>query len=299
MDRTTITVDHDRCQHDGLCARVCPMRIFSSPDGEPPRVAGAEHCVLCGQCIAVCPNQAVAHSALDRDRFDAVGAMPEADAAAVASLLRQRRSVRTYAARPVPREELAELVGIAGFSPTGAHGGEGWTRTCVVVSGADEMRRVLEITAAYMERLARLLDGPVVRTAARWTPAARVGRSLLPDIAMRLERHAQGEDVITYGAPHAVFFHASRHSVEPQVTCDTAMYTVMLLAHARGIGTCWNGWLVKAANGFKVARFTALRELLGIPEHHDVFAAATLGYRGVRLHSTPDRRTEVRFVGTP
>jgi len=103
--------------------------------------------------------------------------------------------------------------------------------------------------------------------------------------------------VITYGAPHAVFFHAPVHSIYPQVTCDMALYTVMLLAHARGPGTCWNGWLMKAANGFKVRSYTGLRELLGFPDHHEVFSAATLGYRGVRLHSTPDRRTWVRFIG--
>jgi nitroreductase len=78
---------------------------------------------------------------------------------------------------------------------------------------------------------------------------------------------------------------------------DTALYTVMLLAHAKGIGSCWNGWLMKAANGFRVASFTKMREFLGFPDHHEVFSAATLGYRGVKLHSAPDRRTTVRFIG--
>lgn len=64
-----------------------------------------------------------------------------------------------------------------------------------------------------------------------------------------------------------------------------------------GLDTCWNSWPMKAANGFKVRSFTGLGELLGISDHHEVFAAATLGHRGVRLHTTPDRRTSVRFIG--
>ena len=52
-----------------------------------------------------------------------------------------------------------------------------------------------------------------------------------------------------------------------------------------------------ATNGFKVKSFTKMREFLGFPDHHQVFSAATLGYRAVKLHSTSDRRTAVRFIG--
>jgi hypothetical protein len=55
--------------------------------------------------------------------------------------------------------------------------------------------------------------------------------------------------------------------------------------------------LIKAANGFKIKKFTELKEFLGIPDHHEVFSAATLGYPGIKLHSTPDRRTSIRFIG--
>ena len=73
--------------------------------------------------------------------------------------------------------------------------------------------------------------------------------------------------------------------------------TTIAIDHGKGIGTCWNGWLMKAANGFKVKSFTKMREFLGFPDHHQVFSAATLGYRAVKLHSTPDRRTAVPFIG--
>lgn len=297
MQRKTITIDHERCGTEGLCASLCPMRLFTHESGRVPSVSGEEHCVLCGQCVAACPNDAITHGALERERFRTIRGMPEIDAEGVESLLRRRRSVRNYRKRSIPRAELEQLTEIAGFSPTSAHGGEGWTRSCVVVSGEESMQRVRDLTAEYLRRLSEVLDSFVVKTVARWKPAARVGRSLLPDLTMRLVRYERGEDVITYDAPHAIFFHSPAHSVYPQVTCDTALYTVMLLAHARGMGTCWNGWLIKAANGFKLPSFTGLRELLGIPDHHEVFSAATLGYRGVTLHSTPPRSTAVRFVG--
>jgi nitroreductase/NAD-dependent dihydropyrimidine dehydrogenase PreA subunit len=297
MPDKTITIDPEKCDTEGLCVTLCPMRIFTHDDEQVPGISGEEHCVLCGQCVAVCPHDAITHGVLERGRFGAISEMVDVDAEVVSSLLRQRRSVRNYKKKPIPRSELEEIVDIAGFSPTSAHGGEGWTRSCIIVSGEENIGRIRDMTAEYMRRLADLLDSFVVRTMARWRPAPRVGRSLLPDLAMRLARYEEGEDVITYDAPHAIFFHSPEHSVYPQITCDTALYTVMLLAHAKWMGTCWNGWLMKAANGFRVRSFTRLREFLGFPDHHQVFSAATLGYRGVRLHSTPDRRTTARFIG--
>lgn len=152
MQRTTITIDHGACDREGLCASLCPMRIFQHEEAEVPTVSDEQQCVLCGQCVAVCPHDAIIHGRLERARFRAIEEMADIDADVVASLLRQRRSVRNYRAK-------------------------------------------------------------------------------------------------------------------------------------------------KAAKGFKVRSFTGLRELLGFPDHHEVFSAASLGYRGVKLHSTPDRRTSVRFIG--
>ncbi len=74
------------------------------------------------------------------------------------------------------------------------------------------------------------------------------------------------------------------------------MYPMMLMAHALGLGTCWNGYLSRAASGFKVGGFTALRELLELPDHHDVYAAATVGFPAVRLHSVPPREARAHWV---
>ena len=76
------------------------------------------------------------------------------------------------------------------------------------------------------------------------------------------------------------------------------MYPMMLMAHVLGLGTRWNGYLSKAASGFRLGTFTALRELLELPDHHDVYAAATLGYPAVRLHSVPQREARAHWVST-
>lgn len=102
--------------------------------------------------------------------------------------------------------------------------------------------------------------------------------------------------MLTYGAPAALFVHSPRVSPTPQTDCDNVMYPMVLMAHALGLGTCWNGFLSKAASGFRLRGFTALREMLEVPDHHDVYAAATLGYPRVRLHSVPQGETRAHWV---
>jgi nitroreductase len=271
--------------------------MFSHKKKEYPQVRNQEDCVLCGECIAICPTGAISHSVLDKGRFKKTDQLATVDPDVVASILRQRRSVRAYKKEQISRDVLEEIVSVAGYAPTSAHGGEGWTRSCVIVSGAENMIRVRELTADYLRQLAKLLESFMVRLVSHWNPGPRVGRSMLPDIRMRLRELEQGRDAITYDAPHALFFHSPALSPYPQVDCDVAMYSVMLLAHAKGIGTCWNGWLTKAANGFRVTSFTALKEMLGFPDHHEVFSAATLGYRALDLHSIPHRESRIRWVG--
>lgn len=295
--RTTITVDASACRGDGLCARVCPMRIFTLlKQGTPPAVANEERCVLCGHCVAICPSDAIRHSALERDRFVRIAPGPKVDAGAFMAALRERRSVRVYADRPVSRDLLADVVGVAAFSPGSAHGAEGWARFVAIVTGTEAMRRVRDLTAAYLEILDRMLSGWVPRTFSRFNEELQAGLAMLPDVEMRLAEHRAGRDAITYGAPAAVFVHAPRTTPEAGAHCHAPMAEILLAAHAHGLGACWNGYLAKAASGFRAKSFREFREWLGIPDHHDCYAAATIGWPVYRLHSLPHRETQVHWV---
>jgi len=291
-----VSVDADICRKDGLCSRICPTRVFTWRADELPRIGNETLCCLCGQCLAACPSGAISHSRLDGSRFEKITNRHPVEAGALESLLKQRRSVRAYKDEEIPRRLLEQIVEAGGFGPTGSHGGEGWTRRVVVVTGKDNMKRVAELTHEYMKQLRDLLDSFMVRTVARWKEGPRTGRLMLPDMRMRLTEYDEGRDMITYGARAALFVHSPRVTPTPQTDCDCVIYPMMLMAHALGLGTCWNGYLSKAASGFKIGTFTALRKMLDLPDHHDVYAAATLGFPSVRLHSVPQRESRVHWV---
>ena len=293
---TVITIRSEKCKKDGLCVTVCPVRVFAAGKNESPVVRRADECVLCGQCLAVCANEAIAHSRLDRSRFVRIDGQQPVEGAAAMQLLRQRRLVRAYKPEAVPRELIERIVEVAGFAPTSAHGREGWVRTVTVVTGVEEMRRVAALTVEYMRELRGLLRSPFAKLVARFKVEPRRGRAMLPDLDMRIAEYEQGRDAIVYGAPAAIFVHTPEVTSEPSADCDAALFAVMIAAHAHGLGTCWNGWLAKAGDAFKARKAKGLRRMLGIPEHHVVGAAMTLGYPAVRLHSVPQRETHLHWV---
>lgn len=296
MKNRSIAINEEKCKQDGLCAKICPMSIFIHKEEEYPRIKNVEHCVLCGQCIAVCPHDAIEHTTLPTDQLIKISNQHPVNDEAMMAILRQRRSVRVYKDKKVPREVLEEIAQCCGYCPTGAHGGEGWVRNVTVVTGRENLRSILEYTVEYMKVMKKMLEGVMVKLISRWSPEARGGLSTLPDLTLRLEEYEQGRDVILYNAPAMLLVHAPNDIPTPQEDSHAALYGMMLLAEAKGLGTCWMGWVQKAAAGFKVRSFTALREFLRVPERHNVYSAMTIGYPAVKLHSLPPRVTRVTWI---
>lgn len=291
-----IRIDAERCKKDGLCAHVCPSRIFTWEAKAAPTVSRADECVLCGQCLAICTSDAIQHSELALEHLRRIESAVPATPEALEAFLRQRRSVRVYKKREVPRDLLERVATMAGYAPVGAFGGDGWVRRVTVVSGEPAMQRVRELTVAYMRKLYKALDGVMIRTVAKFVDEAKGGLQTLPDVRMRLAEWDAGRDVVTYDAPAAVFISSTKTTPSPREDCDAALMCMMLTAHAHGLGTCWNGWLGHAAAGDHVSGFHALHEMLRLPADHGVVQAFTVGWPKLPLHSVPERRTSLTWV---
>jgi ferredoxin len=75
-------------------------------------------CLQCGHCVAVCPNHAMQVESLDKEDFVSVKASDISENEFL-SLLQQRRSVRRYKDKPLPREIINRIIDAAHSSPTG------------------------------------------------------------------------------------------------------------------------------------------------------------------------------------
>jgi len=55
---TTLSFDRERCIGCGMCAAVCPQRVFALEDRKA-RVVLRDACMECGACARNCPSCAI------------------------------------------------------------------------------------------------------------------------------------------------------------------------------------------------------------------------------------------------
>lgn len=299
VEPPVITVDKDTCTNCGLCIRICPTRNFRS-SGDVLRKATVvdhpEECVLCGHCLCVCSTKSIIHSGFDPSGFTHIINKKPVTPELAFNFLSQRRSVRNYSKERPSAELLEKIVQIAGYAPGSPHHRVGWVRNMTIVSGEENMKIVRDMTADYMQLLLKLLKSNFLKVIAKFSDSAKAGLSVIPDFEMRLNEYWNGNDSIIYNAPAAIFFHAPVASSTPQTDCDTALFLVQLYAEANGLATCWNGLIQGASAGDHLRGFKRLSEFLKIPEGHKCFAAMTIGYPSINLHSIPERKVEITWI---
>ena len=296
VETPTISIDHTTCNKCGLCSKICPIRVFDNKKREIPDIQNNDECVLCGQCLCACPTNSINHSGFDKLNFKGINNKHALNADLAFDFLSQRRSLRNYRKEIPSIELLTKIVSIAGYAPSSPHHRVGWIRNAVVVTGFDNMKVVSDISADYMEKLIKMLGSWYMKLAAKYDDRAKAGLGIVPSFENSLREYKQGNDLITYNSPAAIFLHAPINSSTPQVDCDAACLQIQLYAEANGLGTCWNGIIQGAAAGDYIKNFNKMSEFLKIPHGHKCYAAMTIGFPSVKFHSIPERKTEITWI---
>ncbi len=296
LEPPTINFNPDTCSNCGNCAKICPTRIFNNLNGDDKQILHPEECVLCGQCICGCPTNSIIHSGFDSENFIRIKNRRPVTPESAFEFLSQRRSVRNYKEITPPVELLEKIIGITGFAPGSPHHRVGWVREITIVTGEDNMKIIRDMTAEYIHKTIRLLNSWYFKAMVNFSELAKAGVGVVPDLQMRLDKYKNGCDLIIYNAPAAIFFHAPKFSSTPQTDCDTALQYAQLYAEAFGLATCWNGLIQGAASGDHLKGFTKLAEFLRIPKENKCYAAMTIGYPSISLHSIPERKADITWI---
>ncbi len=255
-----IRIDDTRCVRCGLCARVCPLHCFHVTK-EGISIRHENYCMHCGHCAAACPSAAVWLDGTDPDTLSASAALP--DAAALANLIKSRRSVREFKEDAVSGDLLREALDTARYAPTGKNlENVSW----LVLEGRDTLRKVADHVIELFRKDPRLAG--LVRS------------------------HEQGADPIFRGAPCAVFACASGEYDLDIVNCSIAVSALDLLLPTMGLGGCWAGYVMRAA-----ALDTGVREAMGPEQGLRPLAGLMVGVPAVSYRRIPVRRPlRVRVV---
>ena len=258
-------IDEERCTSCGECAEDCPAEVISM-DGYP-KITDEEGCYRCQHCLAVCPTGAVSILGRDPDAStELAGNMP--DAARLETLIKGRRSVRRYNSKDLEPALIDELLDLACHAPTGVNA---QAVLFTVVRQGSVMKGLREEVLAQLTELhdkGKLPEGLVEQYIGG---AVKAWQEV-------------GKDIIFRGAPHLLITSAPKDSPCPVQDTHIALTTFQLMAHARGVGTVWDGMVMMA-----LSLCPGLGARLGIPENHIVGYAMVFGEPAVEYYRTVQR----------
>lgn len=279
-----IHIDPEACVLCGTCIDICTRRRLSI-DENTIRIA-SEPCNLCGHCKAVCPEDAVTFPGLDNE--ECVPAPDRTEIPSPDNLLaffRSRRSMRRYTENAVEREKLAQIIEAGRFAPTG---GNRQPLEFAVIETE-------EILHAVRDRCVEFHAGNAEKLLSALADKEKAGQALTPaELAMqaysqawpfRLQLLREGVDTLFYGAPSLIVLHADvEASPGPEIDAGLAAMQMGLMAESLGLGTCYNGFLIGAAQ-----QSSELKGLMQIPEKNLPVVSFTVGYPDVKYERLVSR----------
>lgn len=263
-----IEVNQQTCNQDGICAAVCPAKLIDFSKGNfPTPIAEVEElCIRCGHCVAACPSGSLLHAEIPLEQCPPVRKELLLSAEQSEQFLRNRRSIRNYRDKAVPRETLQKLIEVARYAPTG-HNTQ--SAEWLVLSDRDELNKLIGIVGEWMH----------------WMLAHMSEFALSMHMDKALERLEAGNDIVLRDAPVLIVAHAPKDDRMAPATCTIALTYLELAATGMELGGCWAGYFNAAAS-----TFPPMREALGLPEGHLCYGAMMIGYPQFRYHRLPARK---------
>lgn len=262
---TFLIVNQDLCTQCGICVKVCSSDIIDLADGVPQvQEMNISRCIYCGHCEAFCPSQALILNLRPEEKV-----LLPADAGNISQKdmefnLRKRRSVRHFISKPVSREKILEVLGIACYAASGCNGQPvQW----LVIHDPEKVKKIAALTIEWMRSLEN-------------TP-----HPMSSFVPMLISSWEQGNDVICRGAPHLLFAHIPEDNPLAPVDAIIALTHFDIAAPAFGIGTCWAGFVAAAATFY-----APLQEELGLPAGRKCAYAMMFGHPKYKIYGIPRRK---------
>lgn len=268
-------VDLETCKGDGICAEICPENVLEIVDGNAATLdARADACILCGQCVAVCPTESLQMPMLPMQDFQKLGKQPFGYDEFF-NFLKYRRSVRVFKDEPVEWGLIDKILDAAATAPMGfpPH-----TTEVLVIDRREELDFLLKELVKDYEFMEKGFSNPLTRTMIRLSAGAE-NYLTLKDYILGVAKnanetyHRDGSDQYMYNAPVLMLFHGSRWAISHEENAHLVCHHAMLAALSLGLGTTILGLVPPIVDRSKV-----LRKRYGIPKQNKVMTSLILGH---------------------
>lgn len=216
-----IQIDQTACTGCGLCVADCfPDNIRIQAGKAVPQGA----CMACGHCYAICPVGAVTMTDYPTDGVVTMADAQGADADALLTRIKLRRSIRRFQEKPLARQTLEQLLEAGRFTPTGGNRQD----VCYTVI----QKELAPFKTQFWENFQPALDR-LLQTDATRAPMVQRLRQLGA-------RHAEvgGKDGLFFNAPVLLVI----MSPSP-LNGGLAAASIELMASAMGLGALYSGYI--------------------------------------------------------
>lgn len=267
-----IIIDQKKCNQCGACVALCNSGNVYAQKNDTVQVINIENCWFCGHCVAVCPTDAIGHSQF------LLGDCPPIESAVLPTFenmveaFRERRSTRIYKGKPVSRETVRSLLGIAEYVPSADNAQPvDW----LVFDDSDLIDELSQQTVSVFEQ--KLDQG-------RKDMSAIVED--IQDFERIIQQNAQGLDPIFFKAPVLLMAHVPVEDSFGRDDATYAAYNLILAAQRMGLGSCLIGYFIYA-----LENSDQLRKHLGPLDNRRVEVAMVIGYPKYKFRRTITRRS--------
>ena len=249
------TIDETKCQHDGICAAVCPRKIIYMDNNIPTPTPNAENiCINCGHCVAVCPHGALSLEKMPLEQCPDLQENLKISTKQAEQFLKNRRSIRNFKSEPVEKEKIEKLIDIARYAPSGLN--------------LQPVRWLVLQDIAEVKRLSGVVIDWMNQTIKENSPLA----SFLHMDAI-IAAWGKRIDLISRNAPHLIITYGLTANQTAPQSCTIALTHLELAASAANIGACWAGYISLAAS-----MFPPMQEALGLRSREKCMGAMLIGY---------------------
>ena len=267
-----IKIDSTKCTQCGFCFEVCPNYVLALGEGREIKVRYPEQCCICGHCVAICPENALIHQEILTEKFEDLP-VTTISPGNMRNLLLSRRSVRVFKEKPVPKELIEQLIEVGIHAGTSSNG---QTESFIVIRDRNLLSGLEEMVIEVMWNMGlKYLGDRIGENLAKTQIGDEMVRQSIPyhHIIKNRRNNNQLAGMVFRNAPVVIVSHGLRTNLLARTNCSVAARNMEIMAKTMGLGTCWVGFLLAAANHAR-----EIGRVLEIPDDHNIYSAIMVGY---------------------
>ncbi|MBU3914462.1 nitroreductase family protein [bacterium] len=332
-DFPKFVVDNEKCNGCKRCEQTCPIQLLMVVDKKcrPNERYDQFRCISCQNCVAVCPENAISIEGDYRvskgfwknshlfagektlpmytpEQKESAPVTDEEQLTETESVILNRRSIRLYRKKQVPREMIERIIEAGRFAPS-AGNNQPWK--FIVIQDAEVIN---EIDKKCKQFCKLVMYGTIPRPwMKKATPGNKKARlKLWQKMLIRFlvkfrgagemdQRALGGINAIVsdpdyhtfFKAPTLIILLADERGIG-SIELDTGIcgQNMVLAAHSMGLGTCYVS-LIEGLMGFP-----KYRKELGIEPPFKIITSLTVGYPKKRIDTIVKReQSRVHWIG--